>query len=249
MKFNIPVQLKTKQVKVELWFPYALDACATEKKTNKPTKNVEFERSASGQQVFTTLTCDYLPPIQMSVLLPENYPSHSKPKIHLSTYWLNEMQLDKLVEKLNDIWDENYNTGVLFTWYNWIGENILEYLEIIDENNVITLNPSIVCRIDLKNKENFECLVVDKEDFIYKFLTYNFYEELDEFKRTSHCCNICVEVKLGSEFFRLSNCKHHFCFDCMELMCQMHVQEGTIQLLKSIKIIFQEIGTLVLNSA
>ena len=232
MKFSIPVQLKTKQFKVELWFRNVSVAISAESKPNSQTRNVEFERSISGQQVHTTLTCDYLPQIQMSVILPEKYPSESKPKIHLSTFWLNEVQLDKLVDKLNELWDENFNTGVLFTWYNWIEENLLEYLEISDENNVITLNPAIECKVDLKNKENFDSTFVDKEDFIYKLLTYNFYEELEEFKRTPHCCTICVEVKLGNEFFRLNNCKHHFCFDCMESMCQMHVQEGTIQLLK-----------------
>jgi len=232
LKFSIPVQLKTKKFQIELWFPNVSNSITETKPTNSQARNVEFARSVSGQQVHTTLICDYLPSIQMNVTLPEKYPSETKPKIHLSTYWLNEVQMEKIVDKLNYLWDENFNTGVLFTWYNWIEENLLEYLEISDENNVITLNPSIVCNTDLKNKNNFESTFIDKEDFIYKLLTYNFYEEQEEFKKTPHCCDICVEVKLGSEFFRLNNCKHQFCFDCMESMCQMHVQEGTIQLLK-----------------
>jgi E3 ubiquitin-protein ligase RNF14 len=43
---------------------------------------------------------------------------------------------------------------------------------------------------------------------------------------------ICYDEKLGSEFFRLDECKHHFCVACMTDMCQMHVKEGTVQLLK-----------------
>jgi len=89
LKFSIPVQLKSKQFKVELWFPN-VPTEIVEAKPNSQTRNVEFERSVSGQQVHTTLTCDYLPPIQMNVILPEKYPSESKPKIHLSTFWLTK---------------------------------------------------------------------------------------------------------------------------------------------------------------
>lgn len=43
---------------------------------------------------------------------------------------------------------------------------------------------------------------------------------------------ICFDEKMGREFYRLNECKHHFCSDCLTSMCQMHVKEGTIQLLK-----------------
>ena len=61
---------------------------------------------------------------------------------------------------------------------------------------------------------------------------YNLIEELKEFQQSPQNCMICFDEKMGREFIRLDKCKHHYCHECMRSMCEMHVREGTIQLLK-----------------
>ena len=61
---------------------------------------------------------------------------------------------------------------------------------------------------------------------------YNYVEEVKSFRKSAHTCLICFEEKMGSEFYRLNECRHHFCVDCMTDMCRIHAKEGTIQLLQ-----------------
>lgn len=55
---------------------------------------------------------------------------------------------------------------------------------------------------------------------------------MKEFQQSMHNCMVCFDEKMGREFIRLDACGHHFCEACMRDMCEMHVREGTIQLLK-----------------
>ena len=67
---------------------------------------------------------------------------------------------------------------------------------------------------------------------IYEFLRHNFIEDNKDFNNSLQACQVCFDEKLGKDFFRLNDCNHFFCHDCLSSMCQMHVKEGTIQLLK-----------------
>ena len=57
---------------------------------------------------------------------------------------------------------------------------------------------------------------------------YDCQKEWEEFVKGKHECNICFDEKSGSEFFRISECLHHFCRECMTEYCSMHVSDGTV---------------------
>lgn len=171
------------------------------------------------------IKCEYLPNILLELTLPDTYPSESSPFFQLSSIWLNETQLTSLSIKLDEIWNENLNMPVLFTWFEWIKENLIEYLDLFKQPDILILSP-------VKSEtKRVKCLFENSEHFLYEFLRNNYLEELKEFKSSVQTCLICFEEKLGKYFYRL-DCKHTFCADCLKSMCQMHVKDGTINLLK-----------------
>ena len=45
-------------------------------------------------------------------------------------------------------------------------------------------------------------------------------------------CEVCYDSKKGSEFYRMYDCPHLYCKDCLNGYCHMHVKDGTVQNLK-----------------
>lgn len=110
-------------------------------KSNKDPKKPSLERSISGRRAHTTIKCDFLVPIQLDAILPDSYPSETKPLFKITAEWLNRSQLSQLSLKLNEIWEENAGMHILFTWFEWIKTNLVEYLELFEEPNKIILTP------------------------------------------------------------------------------------------------------------
>jgi hypothetical protein len=243
-KLNIPIETSFKPLNVELWLPIEKHCEFTDSahmKQNIP----KFERSISGRRAHANLRCNYLTPLKMSITLPESYPSENEPIYTLQSIWLNKFQLNKLCAKLDEIWKENFNLPVLFTWFESIKTNLVEYLELFEQENNKLICMPLKLDIDFEegeiellktstqnNETRAHCTFNDSDSFIYEFLRHNYIEELREFNSSMQTCMICFDEKLGTEFFRLNECKHIFCVECMISMCQMHVKEGTIQLLK-----------------
>ena len=123
---------------------------------------------------------------------------------------------------------------MLFTWIDWIQNSLVEYLDIFHEPNKIFITPLDSERNEPTNQNNTNAisLFVSVDDLLFQFLRHNHVEELKQFRIQIQNCMVCFDEKAGSEFFRLNDCKHHFCADCLTSMCQIHVKEGTIQLLK-----------------
>ena len=185
----------------------------------------------SGKRAHTVLNCDYLPPIEMAVILPDSYPSENKPHYVLSSFFLSQYQLSKLSSQLDEIWVNNFNMPVLYTWFEWLQNNLVEFLDIFEKPNSIIITP-LNDGEELVKNDCISSTFQDGQDLIFQILRYNFIQELKEFRNSMQNCLICFDEKLGSEFYRLNDCKHHFCAECMTSMCQIHVKEGTIQLLK-----------------
>lgn len=213
----------------------SLDDAATTPKTSSSNSNSNkpiLERSISGKRAHTTIKCNHLPFLDFQVSLPPAYPSEAKPNFRLSCVWLSKSQLVQLCHKLDEIWSENKSSGVVYYWIDWLQTELVNHLDIFEKPNKIILTP--LNNFDLENNDDsrVECTFKDSENLIYIFLTHNFVEDMKSFNSSMQNCMICFDEKLGQNFYRLSNCKHHFCVECMSSMVQMHVKEGTIQLLK-----------------
>lgn len=77
-----------------------------------------------------------LPPLLLTFDLPEDYPSSSPPSFTLTCSWLNHTQIVALSGQLTDLYQATGGTVVLFSWIQFLKEDILGFLDI---RNVLEL--------------------------------------------------------------------------------------------------------------
>ncbi|XP_077305803.1 E3 ubiquitin-protein ligase RNF14-like isoform X2 [Lithobates pipiens] len=75
-------------------------------------------------------TVSFLPPIVLDFELPPGYPSTTSPIFTLSCKWLSPEQLTLLCQGLDNLWEENRGSVVLFAWMQFLKEETLDYLNI-----------------------------------------------------------------------------------------------------------------------
>lgn len=240
-QFKIKVVAGKPGLKVELWAPSedienndeAASVPFGNLEVNQSQKKTTFERSISGKKAHATINCKFLPNLNLDISLPSSYPSEKAPIFKLNCEWLSVSQLSQLCKQLDEIWKENEDMPILFTWVEWLSSNLVEFLDIFTEPSTIIVTP---IPMQANNEENEDhravSMFIDTDNLIYLFLHHNYIEEAKLFRESTQECLICFDEKYGCDFFRLNKCKHHFCAECMTDMCKMHVKEGTIQLLK-----------------
>ncbi|XP_013407485.1 E3 ubiquitin-protein ligase RNF14 isoform X2 [Lingula anatina] len=195
-----------------------------------PSNRPKFERSCSGRRWLTALKMKHLTPMCLQLTLPNSYPSQEAPSFSLSCLWLTATQLGALCQQMDKLWEEMHGMPIIYTWVDWLENNALNFLGITD---TIIISPPIDFGPDqsiIDQRAIPECS--DLESDILTMLRYSAAQELEEFHKSQQECEICFEEKQGFDFFRLSDCKHHFCRECMTGFCQMHVKEGTVQQLR-----------------
>ncbi|XP_029925474.1 E3 ubiquitin-protein ligase RNF14 [Myripristis murdjan] len=72
----------------------------------------------------------FLPPLVLNFELPADYPSTSSPVFTVSSKWLTRAQMSSLCRRLDDLWEENQGSVVLFTWVQFLKEEALDFLNI-----------------------------------------------------------------------------------------------------------------------
>jgi hypothetical protein len=179
IKFNVSAKCdKSDLLIVELWLPVndwnnENDSAVTSKDANKKF-NPSFQRSISGKREHTSIECKHLPQLRLSVTLPPLYPTEESPHFKISSNWLQKSQLTKLCQKLDEIWKNNLNMPVLYTWLEWLENNLIEYLDILEEPNKIVLTK---CFNQNDNSEEEDerafSSFIDDNDLIFQFLRFN----------------------------------------------------------------------------
>lgn len=203
------------------------------KQINVGRETRALQRSISGYHSFTDITCELLPPLFLRVVLPPTYPSDSCPYFALSSFWLNREQLSDACRELEKLWDLNKPMIILYTWVEWLQESLVDFLSLREDcNEEIILRPEINITNDDKIDSRAISEFTDIQNCIYQILSYNFVEEINIFRQSIQTCSLCYDEKLGKDFFRINNCKHVFCAQCIGEYSKIYVKEGTIQLLK-----------------
>ncbi|KAK3914635.1 E3 ubiquitin-protein ligase RNF14 [Frankliniella fusca] len=82
------------------------------------------------EEDFKQLSVKFLPPIGFSFTLPPDYPSTSPPRSCKSGAILIFLQLSRLCEKLDLLWEENKGLEILFLWLSFLKEESFNYLEL-----------------------------------------------------------------------------------------------------------------------
>ncbi|KAH8120636.1 hypothetical protein DFH11DRAFT_1499658 [Phellopilus nigrolimitatus] len=186
------------EVPVELGIPRRVSVVADSSKAAS---------SSSGPSVKLT----YLPPILLSVSLPEGYPTECSPTItsvHATHSWLSvEAQLAHI---LRQAWVEG--EGTLCNWVELIRSgDFLDQLDLVDKSGVIRLPHP------------------EPQPLLSQILlAYDATAASNEFSQTSFSCSICFASLKGARCVRLS-CSHVFCRSCLQEYWGFCIAEGSVE--------------------
>ncbi|XP_038150993.1 E3 ubiquitin-protein ligase RNF14-like [Cyprinodon tularosa] len=72
----------------------------------------------------------FLPPLLLTITLPDDYPSSSPPSFTLTCSWLTQSQLMSLSNQLTELYQATGGTVVLFSWMQFLREDALKHLDI-----------------------------------------------------------------------------------------------------------------------
>ena len=132
-------------------------------------------------------------------------------------------KIKKLCSKLDDLWLQNANTCVLFTWISFLNDEIFDYLKISNNELIIDDEPSPTSdtqdepraikqpcsSILLKNYDKDECEI--------KFLNEYF------------TCNVCFNEMRGLDCMKFNKCEHVFCKECMKVYFKTQIADGNVK--------------------
>ncbi|KAK1685144.1 hypothetical protein QYE76_045992 [Lolium multiflorum] len=179
------------------------------------------EQHEDKQDDFYSCNLEHLPPLILTCLLPQSYPSKDPPYFTVTAKWMDGPNVSKLCEMLDTIWAELPGQEVMYQWVEWIRVSSLPHLGF---DNKITLGP------DISTHKRDKCAIsrsLSLESVIPSMLSYSSNKCNQIFLEDLHMCMVCLNQSKGSNFINLP-CEHMFCFKCIETLCRMHVKEGTL---------------------
>lgn len=189
---------------------------------------VTLQRTLSGQRWLGSVAVSYLSPLTLQVTLPPSYPSADPPAFVLSCAWLRSIQLSALCKKLDQLWESMANMPIIYSWIDFLENEALGFLGL--STNVVLIS-SGEGDLDegVDDRALSECQDIGQA--IHSLLQYSHNKEAVMFCKSIQECSLCFDKKIGSKFYRLEPCKHHFCYDCLSAHCNINVQDGNIQFL------------------
>ncbi|KAL6470407.1 hypothetical protein MHYP_G00215260 [Metynnis hypsauchen] len=193
----------------------------------------------------------FLPPLVLSFELPVDYPSSSAPVFTLSSKWLSRLQLTALCKRLDELWEENQGSVVLFTWIQFLKEEALDFLGLQSPLEVLSGGSSQPqsdrCRSEAAAKtaegavgEKRKQLELDPRavlevdhhtDVLPQLLDFDEAQRQKVFDGKVFCCSICFSEKLGSSCMLFKECQHVYCKACMKEYFEIQIRDGKVQCL------------------
>lgn len=151
---------------------------------------------------------EYLPSLQIDMVLPPSYPSETPPTTKLSTSpaWVPQSTLDKLAEDANLLWEEYGGGTILFAYISSLQEQAEASLGL----EGLTL-PSSMKR---------------------ELVDYSTEMKKELFDNETFDCEVCLEPKKGSMCYRMQRCSHVFCIACLQDYYNNCIKEGDVNNVK-----------------
>ncbi|KAG8578787.1 hypothetical protein GDO81_010618 [Engystomops pustulosus] len=187
-------------------------------------------------------TVSFLPPIVLNFELPPGYPSTTPPNFTLSCKWLSPKQLTRLCQHLDDLWEENRGSVVLFPWIQFLKEETLDYLNITSPYEIEV--PSNGLQSWTQSPEKTfgagEWPSLDKRAIqdvqsasalVRCILDFNEAQQKKTFDSKPFLCNICFMEKLGSDCTHFKDCEHVYCNICLKGYFEIQIKDGQVHAL------------------
>ncbi|XP_051960548.1 E3 ubiquitin-protein ligase RNF14-like [Xyrauchen texanus] len=185
----------------------------------------------------------FLPPLVLSFELPADYPSSSPPVFTLSSKWLTRVQITALCKRLDELWEENQGSVVLFTWIQFLKEETLEFLGIQSPLEIQSIGDKLQCESVQKQSADADgdklqeldqraVQEVDPHtDILKQLLDFDEAQKQKVFDGKVFCCGICFSEKLGSNCLLFKECQHVYCKTCMKEYFEIQIRDGNVQCL------------------
>jgi E3 ubiquitin-protein ligase RNF14 len=135
--------------------------------------------------------------------------------------------LSQLCKKLDELWHQNDNQSVLFTWISFLTDELFDYLEM-NIDNEIKINSG-----DEKLKTS-ELSKIDKRAIKLKcssHLVKNYDKDQKDikFQNSYFTCQVCFCDKSGKECMQFYKCEHTFCNECMRGYFESQINSGDVK--------------------
>ena len=179
--------------------------------TNDANSNATYAQTAKASAAYIERDVEFshLPPLKLTVTLPEQYPSDAPPKVRLTTQqrWLPQSKLDELEQDVSNLWEEYGRCQILFAY--------IDHLQQAAEREFDLDQLEAGCLV-LPAKAEKELVDFDTET------------TLNLFNAGTYDCGICLEPKKGSSCFKLARCGHIFCKQCLQDFYNNAITEGDV---------------------
>ncbi|KAK0835411.1 hypothetical protein LTR03_013936 [Friedmanniomyces endolithicus] len=151
----------------------------------------------------------HLPPLSLTVILPEGYPANESAKVHLTTTqaWLPSGKLRELESEANKLWEGYGHCQILYTY--------VDHLQQAAERG-----------FDLDQSAD-GCLVLPataEKDLV----AFDVTTKLATFNAGTYDCGICLEPKKGVSCYEMRRCGHVFCLQCLQDFYNNAITEGDV---------------------
>ncbi|XP_013930258.1 PREDICTED: E3 ubiquitin-protein ligase RNF14 isoform X2 [Thamnophis sirtalis] len=183
---------------------------------------------------------------RISVDVPQNF------RVYLSGNFTETLENSKLeytltalCRHLDNLWEENRGSVVLFAWMQFLKEETLAYLNITSP-----FEPEITkqekqpkeedgCH-DIKNsasthRESSDTSTVEDIEslsiLIKEILDFDQSQKEKNFNCKMFTCNICFSVKQGSECMDFKDCRHVYCKICLKNYFEIQIKDGQVHCL------------------
>lgn len=86
-----------------------------------------------GSHESSYLKLSHLPPIELRLTFPEDYPSRNPPEFVISCQWLPKSKISLLCKKLDEIWLEYGPAEIVYSWCEFLKNDSLKFLNFENE--------------------------------------------------------------------------------------------------------------------
>ncbi|KAI9742070.1 MAG: translation termination inhibitor protein itt1 [Cirrosporium novae-zelandiae] len=155
---------------------------------------------------------EHLPPLNLDIRLPEGYPTHHPPSFRLSTqyHWLPRGTLHKLEIKGKDQWEIIGRDQIVYDYIDDLRTAGDEVFGFSGSGTPFSLPQALKIALldfDIKAKRAI-------------------------FEKGTFECGVCLEPKKGNLCYKLQQCGHVFCMECLRDYYNNCIQGGEIDNVK-----------------